>query len=76
MSDPEWYYCLKHHAVEARDGCKAEDRLGPYATREEASHALEKVAERNEEWDNDPRYHDDDEGDSADDRDGVGPFGG
>ncbi len=31
MSDPEWYYCLKHHAVEARDGCKAEDRLGPYA---------------------------------------------
>ena len=27
------------------------DRLGPYATREEASRALEIVQERNREWD-------------------------
>ncbi|MDT9594943.1 hypothetical protein RDV89_17775 [Nocardioides zeae] len=46
----DWWFCLKHHTVEPRSGCKNKDRLGPYATREEASHALEKVEERNEEW--------------------------
>ena len=52
MSDegPEWFYCLKHHTVEGPVGCKAKDRLGPYATREEAEHALEKVKERNQAW--------------------------
>ena len=39
----EYWYCLKHKTVETRDGCKNADRLGPYATREEASRALEKV---------------------------------
>ncbi len=34
------------------------DRLGPYATAAEASRALEKVEERNEEWDNDPKWND------------------
>jgi hypothetical protein len=47
---PQWYYCLKHHTVEEALGCKAKDRLGPYPTREEAEHALEKVRERNEAW--------------------------
>lgn len=52
MSDEggQWYYCLKHHAVEGALGCKLKDRLGPYATREEAEHALEKVKERNDAW--------------------------
>jgi hypothetical protein len=46
--------------VEPDDGtCKAVDRLGPYATRDEAEHALEKVAERNDAWDNDPKWNDD-----------------
>jgi hypothetical protein len=31
--------------------CAGKDLLGPYPTREEASRALEKVKERNEEWD-------------------------
>ena len=60
----EWYFCLRHHQVEPREGCKAADRLGPYATRAEAENALEKVAERNETWDNDPHWNDD-EGDSG-----------
>ena len=47
----QWYWCLKHHAVEPYEGCKAEDRLGPYPTRDEAAAALEKVRERNEQWD-------------------------
>jgi hypothetical protein len=54
-----YFYCLEHKTVEGEDGCKAADRLGPYATREEAEHALEMVEQRNEEWDNDPRWNDD-----------------
>ena len=45
-----WYYCLKHHTIEGEVGCRAKDRLGPYSTREEAEHALDKVKERNDEW--------------------------
>ena len=54
-----FYYCLVHSSVEERTGCKASDRLGPYPTREEAEHALEKVQQRNEAWDNDPAWNDD-----------------
>jgi hypothetical protein len=50
-SDKHWWYCLKHHRVEPDDGCPGKDRLGPFATPEEASHALELVQRRNEEWD-------------------------
>ena len=72
MSDAEEYwYCLTHKTVETRDGCKNADRLGPYATREEASRALEKVEERNESWDNDPDWNDDAPGSGS-----SGPAGG
>ena len=79
MSDPEWYYCLKHRTVEPYDACKAEDRLGPYATREDAEHALEIAAERNKDWDEDPRFNDEAEveGDIDEwdkDSEGWGPF--
>ena len=67
MSDDEQYwYCLTHQTVEPRDGCKNADRLGPYATREEASRAMDKVAERNESWDNDPDWNDDGSGSGPD----------
>ena len=59
MSDTEYYFCLKHHTVEGADGCRSANRLGPYATPEEASRALDKVEERNEEWDNDPDWNED-----------------
>lgn len=55
----EYWFCLKHHQVEGTDGCRSADRLGPYASAEEASRALDKVAERNESWDNDPAWNDD-----------------
>ena len=55
----EHWYCLKHKTVEGEDGCRNQDRLGPYDSAEEASHALDKVQERNEEWDNDPDWNDD-----------------
>ena len=62
MADDEnqWYWCLKHTAVEPWDGCRSEDRLGPYATRDEAGRALETVQQRNEQWDRE----DDDDPDS------------
>lgn len=73
----EWYYCLKHKTVEPYAACKAGDRLGPYASQAEAQAALEHVAERNEDWETDPRFNDPDE-DEDDDEDKVegawGPF--
>lgn len=55
----EYWYCLKHHAVETTEQrCNYADVLGPYATEAEASRALEKVQERNEAWDNDPDWND------------------
>ena len=55
--DEEFWYCLKHHQVEGHDGCRNADRLGPYPTAEDAARALDKVAERNDEWDNDPVWN-------------------
>jgi hypothetical protein len=53
MSEQQsWWYCTKHNTVEPDDGlCPGKDKLGPYATREEAEHALETVQRRNEDWD-------------------------
>ncbi|NUR31521.1 MAG: hypothetical protein HOV83_37730 [Catenulispora sp.] len=48
--DDGWYYCVKHGTVEPAGACAAKDRLGPYATREDAEHALQRVQERNEAW--------------------------
>jgi len=49
--EPRWWYCLRHKTVERNGVCPGKDRLGPYATREEAERALETVRRRNEEWD-------------------------
>ncbi|MBA8794447.1 hypothetical protein FHX74_002066 [Friedmanniella endophytica] len=62
MSDGQWWFNLKTHSVESdEDRGKAADRLGPYATREEAEHAMEKVAARNEEADREDRWPDEDD---------------
>jgi hypothetical protein len=57
--DGQWYFCLIHQRTEHGPGCPDAERLGPYATREEADQALQTAAERNEAWDNDPRWRDD-----------------
>jgi hypothetical protein len=55
----DFFFCTNHHRVERRgDSCPGRDLLGPYATEAEASRALEKVEERNREWDEDPRWND------------------
>ncbi len=76
MAEGSWYYCLTHHAVERYDGCKSIDRLGPYDTAEDAARALAKVAERNDAWDNDPRFNDDDDEPRTHDPDEPRPFQG
>ena len=58
MPSGHFWFCLKHHEVEPDGGCGPADRLGPYPTPEEAEHALEKVQQRNEDWDNDPNWND------------------
>lgn len=77
MGTGEWYYCLTHKVVEPYEACKAADRLGPYATAAEAADALEHAAERNREWEEDPRFNDpeEEEVDEWDrDSEGWGPF--
>ena len=60
MAEGEWWYDLKtKSAVQDQRAGKVTDRLGPYPSREEAERALDKVAERNEDFDNDPRWNDD-----------------
>ncbi|MGX2997590.1 hypothetical protein JNUCC64_25570 [Streptomyces sp. JNUCC 64] len=54
----EWFYCLEHQKVEEGPECPAKDRLGPYASPEEARAAVETARERTREWENDPRWHD------------------
>lgn len=69
MADGEWYYCLDHHMVEPYEGCRSLTRLGPYATAGDAARALERVAERNDQWENDPRYRDPDDDEDRQDTD-------
>jgi hypothetical protein len=59
MSDGDWYFCLTHQRAEQGAGCANKDRLGPYSSREDAERALLTAQERNDAWDNDPRWRDD-----------------
>ncbi len=48
----QWWFCTRHMTAEPADTpCPGKDLLGPYQTRDEAAHALDKVKERNEAWD-------------------------
>ena len=58
MSDTEYWFCLTHHTVEGVEGCRNQDRLGPYPSHDAAARALETVQERNDAWDNDPAWND------------------
>ena len=54
MSDGDansWWYNLKSGAVEQGFQSPSVDRSGPYSSREEASHALEKMRENTRRWD-------------------------
>lgn len=59
MAEGQWWWCLVHRRAEAEPDATGADRLGPYATEEQAADALGRVASRNDEWDNDPAWRDD-----------------
>jgi hypothetical protein len=48
--DAQWWFCLTHMRVEEGAGCPNKDRMGPYASQDEAAHALERARQRNEAW--------------------------
>ena len=50
MADKYWFNIETHEVEEGRqsDWTKL---MGPYTTREEATHALEKARKRNQDWD-------------------------
>ncbi|WP_130864972.1 hypothetical protein [Acidipropionibacterium timonense] len=73
--EDEYYWCLTHHSVEPWDGCRSGDRLGPYPSAAQAAQALDRAQARNDAWDADPRFKDDDEDKDPDDKEeGWGPF--
>lgn len=46
----EYWYNAKTGAVEQGFQSPAQDRIGPFATHEEASHALDKLRENSAKW--------------------------
>jgi hypothetical protein len=50
---PEYWYNVNTHEIEEDAMSDWSQLIGPYKTREEAEHALEKVKARNEAWDKD-----------------------
>lgn len=51
----QYYYNLTTGAVEEGAQSPATERMGPYATREEAERALSTAAKRNQEWEQDDK---------------------
>ncbi len=56
----QWWFNLRTRAVEQGPGDPNSDRLGPFATREEAQSALDLARERTEAWDADKEWNDSD----------------
>lgn len=51
----EYWWCLTHGEVEQGRVCRADDRLGPYATPEEARAWRERHESREERWEDEDR---------------------
>lgn len=46
-----YWWCLHHATVEGEDGCPHAERLGPYASADEAADALLRAQQRTDAWD-------------------------
>lgn len=52
MEPGQWFWCLKHRRAESYDNvCPADERMGPYASKEDAENWRERAEARNREWD-------------------------
>ncbi|MCL9665476.1 SPOR domain-containing protein [Curtobacterium sp. AB451] len=49
--ESQWWFNEKTHAVEQGPQSPQRDRIGPFDTREEAQHALDRIKANNERWD-------------------------
>jgi hypothetical protein len=47
----QWWWCLRHATVEKGPGCPNKERLGPYATEQQAATVLERTTQRTAEED-------------------------
>jgi hypothetical protein len=54
----QWYWCLTHQEVEPASGCRLDDRMGPYATPEEARRWRERLEQRRDDWTAQDEAHD------------------
>jgi len=64
MDGPQFWYNLRTGQVETEaNRSRGEDLMGPYASYDEAAHALQKARERTEEWDEEDRRWDEGETD-------------
>ncbi|ROQ06063.1 MULTISPECIES: SPOR domain-containing protein [unclassified Curtobacterium] len=49
--ESQWWFNDKTGQVEQGPQSPQRDRIGPFDTREEAQHALDRIAANNEKWD-------------------------
>jgi hypothetical protein len=50
MADEQWWYNTKTGQVERKSDAPWTDRIGPYATREEAAGAIDRLRENSRRW--------------------------
>ena len=56
----EYWYCQEHNRVEKYEDTDSTNRIGPFATEDEAAHALQTIHDRNERYDReDAEWNDD-----------------
>lgn len=54
MEPGEWYWCLRHQRAESyEDVCPASERMGPYATKEDAENWRQLADARRRRWEAD-----------------------
>ncbi|MBT2504112.1 SPOR domain-containing protein [Curtobacterium sp. ISL-83] len=53
--ESQWWFNEKTHAVEQGPQSPQRDRIGPFATREDAANALDRIRENNERADAEDR---------------------
>jgi hypothetical protein len=54
----QWYWCLVHRRVESAHACKADSRMGPYASPEAARDWKARLEQREDAWEEeDERWH-------------------
>jgi hypothetical protein len=50
-----FWFCLDHHRVESFEQSDSKNRLGPYDSADEAAGALDRIAAREQKWEQEDR---------------------